>query len=183
MKNRVLIFGLILMWVATPVLADAVEWIGHNEFNLPAEGIQMQRPNDKWRVITATDDSNDTALVKLSAYKTGPNREMVLAKAEPKFLGSYTVKRSKAKKRHALQTFLKEYEAKGFQFYKTDLQAAGLSAEGVNADNQILMLNFYFQKPHYRGNYYILSYQLPRERYIADAPQFQWVSEHVVLQK
>lgn len=183
MKSKVLILGFLFITLTPLVQADAIEWLGHNEFVLPQEGIQMQRPNDKWRVITSTDDANDLALVKLSAYKTGSNRDMVLSKAEAKFLSAYAVKRSKAKKRRAMQRFLKEFEVQGFQFYKTDLQADRLSAEAVNANHEILMLDFYFQKPHYRGDYYVLSYQLPRERYLVEAPQFQWVSEHVVLQK
>lgn len=177
-RNIFILFSLAAFLLARPVLAW--QWSGSNTVVLPEYGIAVSRPDDRWRVLTAS----APALLQLRYLKVGSNPTMTLsAVRDAGRLGDF--KKDRRARRDAdkiAERLLAGYRDQGYAFYKTEWdREGGFWAEATDASRRILQVYLKPRGRDYPHEWLRLDLEIPRELYNEFSEPFHRVARGLAV--
>lgn len=165
--------------LATNYDGHYVSWIGSDTMTLPGKGIQISRPNDRWRVL----ENRSGSLLQFVYQHHGRNVVMNLRQG-----GSIVLTKVKLRKRQKelstreerlLRPYLFDPQTEqGFKFFEThDSFDDRFVALGTNPKREILFLAFLLKREKsQKVTPFILEMLIPREWYHDFEDEFFYVA-------
>lgn len=173
MQNKTPILLFVLLFLSVPAQALEIEWKDFQNFELPDHNIHMKRPSAKWRVVEKPDQN----ILEMIYPKRGKNHVIDLSIQSPVHRRmNYARSKSQKHKSWLADRVLQSFKERGFSFYKTHFENNRFYAEGIDVNNNVVLVEAVFVKPRYRGGYYLLQLEISRKTYTTHQKIFKDVA-------
>lgn len=181
MKKTLVLFLFSLFVLNSSHAAKPDVWLSQNTFKI--ENIQISRPNTHWRVLDNLESAVPPCLIQFRYNKFRSNVNIDLCRhPEITVKRRWNAKLSKRDKKILLKNLLSPYHTEGYKFFKTDLALMSLRAEGVNKNNEIILLHYQFASNSKATNPIIVEMRVPQKSYLDFKMAFQAVADSLVIQ-
>jgi hypothetical protein len=161
------------LWAATP----AAE-LSQNTFQM--NNMRISRPNINWRVLDIVDPP---CLIQFRYNKFKSNVNIDLCRhPEITVKRRWNDKMSQRDQKILLKILLAPYHNEGYQFFQTDLKLRTLTAQGVNENNQIILLHYQFAPDRKFKNPVVVEMKISRNDYLEFKMAFQAVADSLVVE-